>query len=96
MTPLSTLDYLPTISSLLGIALPNIPFDGIDAGPILWGQKRCEQSRAQECQEECGQHRSYLEKFLQCCRRSHSGADYQTASTFDPVTPFQEPGGWAI
>ncbi|TWT84325.1 Arylsulfatase [Planctomycetes bacterium CA13] len=37
-TPCSTLDYLPTLAKLLGIELPNRPYDGVDILPILRGE----------------------------------------------------------
>jgi arylsulfatase A-like enzyme len=39
-TPCSTLDYLPTIAKLLGLDLPDRPYDGIDILPILKGKKQ--------------------------------------------------------
>ena len=39
--------------------------------------------------------RQQLKAFIASCRESHTGADYPLQSDpFDPVTKFQEPGGW--
>ncbi|WP_437223317.1 sulfatase-like hydrolase/transferase [Planctomicrobium sp. SH661] len=38
--PCSTLDYLPTIASLLGIKLPDRPYDGINILPLLTGKQQ--------------------------------------------------------
>ncbi len=38
-------------------------------------------------------YREQLTEFLDSCRRSHAGDDYDRP--VDMVTPFQEPGGWA-
>ena len=39
--------------------------------------------------------REHLRNFLESCRHSHAGGDYPAGTTFDPQTPFQEPGCWA-
>ncbi len=44
---------------------------------------------------ELGQRfRAELAEFVESCRRSHAGADYD--EPVDMITPFQEPGGWAV
>ncbi|MCA9192937.1 MAG: sulfatase-like hydrolase/transferase [Planctomycetales bacterium] len=37
--PCSTLDYMPTVATLLGVALPNRPYDGMDIMPLLEGKQ---------------------------------------------------------
>ena len=38
--PCSTLDYMPTVAKLLGIELPDRPYDGLDIMPILKGEQQ--------------------------------------------------------
>jgi arylsulfatase A-like enzyme len=38
-------------------------------------------------------YRTELSEFVESCRRSHAGADYD--EPVDMITPFQQPGGWA-
>ena len=146
--PVSTLDYLPTICSALGISLPQRPLDGIDVMPLLSGQDNqrpqpipCrflsrkdamfgsptlalidneaifysnlsatneeeewyhivedpaqEHNLIAEHPQEAEQYRAQLASFLSECRHSHAGGDYPDMThEFDPVTKFQEPGGW--